>query len=499
MLTRYTEEGYEIAWEPQPGSQQFFLSAPYDEVLYEGTRGPGKTDALLMSFAQYCDRGFGAHWRGILFREQSTQLADVIAKSQQWFSRFAPEAVYIGGSGGYWRWPTGERLLMRHMRVPKDYYKYHGHEYPWIGWEELTNWPNAECYESMLTTNRSSYPGLTDSDGRILLHMLRQTRSTCNPFGVGHNWVKRKFIDPAPRFVPIHEPWTNPLTGEVRDRTRIAIHGTIWENKFLLENDPDYLGNLLAITDVNKRRAWLGGSWDITSGGMFDDLWDTDTHVLPRFGVPTHWPIFRAFDWGSARPFSVGWYTIAPDNGVLNVGTMKLRVITGDVFRIREWYGAKPGEDNTGLRLTNTQIAAGIKKREAELFPGRDVERGPADSAIYGDTSGKGKDETIAKDMAKAPNNIRFLKSKKGAGSRVNGWQKLREMLFEARTQNHEEPAFYSSVDCPEFNRLFPVLPRDESNPDDVNSDAEDHNGDEARYFVYRGKASLTTSPVTGR
>ena len=497
VATRFTDDGREVIWEPQPGSQQLFLSCPFDEVLYEGTRGPGKTDALLMSFAQFVGVGFGEHWRGILFREQSTQLADIIAKSKRWFNHFMPGARFIGGGGYKWIFPGGEELLMRHMRVPDDYWKYHGHEYPWIGWEELTNWAIKDCYESMLSTNRSSFPGIEDAKGNIIRRMPRQTLSTCNPFGVGHNWVKRKFIDPAPRMAPITEIFKNPFTGEEIKSTRCAIHGTIWENKYLLENDPHYLVNLLKITDHNKRRACLGGSWDITAGGMFDDLWDVDTHVLPRFDVPKDWLIYRAFDWGSAKPFSVGWYTMAPANGTLKIGDQNMRIIKGDTFRIREWYGCKTGEENVGLGLTNSQIGKGIKRREATLFPQHVVRRGPADSSIWGDTSGKGKDETIAKDIGRE--GIRFIKSKKGPGSRVNGWQKLRDMLAEARKPLREAPAFYSSVDCPEFQRCFPVLPRDEANLDDVDSDAEDHNGDEARYFVYRGKGSLSTKPVTGR
>lgn len=500
METLYTADGREIIWKPQPGSQELFINCPFDEVVYEGTRGPGKTDALLMSFLGNVGRGFGANWRGVLFREQASQLDDIIAKSQKWFPLIIPGARWIGGRSYKWRFPDGAELLLRHMRVPADYWKYHGHEYPWIGWEELTNWAIKDCYEAMMSCNRSSYPGVTDDNGLVILRMPRMYRATCNPFGIGHNWVKRMFIDPAPRMQPIIIETKHPLTGAVMRRTRCAIHGTIWENRFLLENDPQYLANLLAITDRNKRRAWLGGSWDITAGGMFDDIWDADSHILPRFDIPKHWSIYRAFDWGSAKPFSVGWYTIAPESGSLELGNGRtMRIIKGDTFRIREWYGCVKGADNTGIGLTNTQIAAGIKKREATMFPNHSVRRGPADSAIYGDTSGKGKDETIAKDMAKSPNGIRFIKSKKGAGSRVNGWQKLREMLSQVRVPQHETPAFYSSVDCPEFNRLFPILPRDEANADDVDSDAEDHNGDEARYFVYRGKGSLSETPVTGR
>lgn len=499
METAYTEAGEEIIWAPQPGSQQLFLNCPFDEVVYEGTRGPGKTDALLMSFLMNVGRGFGPNWRGILFREQANQLEDIVARTQRWFPLAFPGARFIGGRAYKWKFPDGEELLLRHMRRPVDYWKYHGHEYPWVGWEELTNWPIRDCYEAMMSCNRSSYAGVEDDDGNLILPMPRMYRATCNPFGVGHNWVKAMFIDPVPRMMPIEIVTVHPLTGEKMRRTRCAIHGTIWENKYLLENDPQYLANLLAITDRNKRRAWLGGSWDITAGGMFDDIWDVDTHVLPRFDVPKDWPVWRALDWGSAKPFSVGWYTICQANGTLKIGDTDRRVVKGDTFRVREWYGCKRGEQNVGLGLTNTQLAAGIKMREGILFPHHTVRRGPADSAIWGDVGGKGKDETIQKDMAKPPHNIRFVKSKKGAGSRVNGWQKLREMLAEARKPTHESPAFYSSVDCPEFQRCFPVLPRDEANADDVDSDAEDHNGDEARYFVYRAKGTLSITPVTGR
>jgi len=57
-----------VAWSPQPGSQTFFVTSPIFETLYEGTRGPGKTNALLMDFCQHVGQGFGAAWRGVLFR-----------------------------------------------------------------------------------------------------------------------------------------------------------------------------------------------------------------------------------------------------------------------------------------------------------------------------------------------------------------------------------------------------------------------------------------------
>ena len=177
-------------WAPQPGSQQFFVQCPFWEALYEGTRGPGKTQGLLMDFGQHVGQGYGANWRGVLFRETYPQLADVVAKSKKLFYQVFPGAKF-NASDYTWHFPDGEDLLLRHMSKEDDYWNYHGHEYPWIGWEELTNWASPACYEAMKSCSRSSHPG-----------MPRKYRSNCNPYGVGHNWVKAFWIDPAPAGVP---------------------------------------------------------------------------------------------------------------------------------------------------------------------------------------------------------------------------------------------------------------------------------------------------------
>jgi hypothetical protein len=118
-----------------------FLSCPVFECLYEGTRGPGKTDALLMSFAQVRGRGLRPAWTGILFRETYKQLADVIKKSKRWFASSSRGAKFLKSTTTYkWVFPGGEELLFRHGKDEDDYWDYHGHEYPWIGFEELTNW-----------------------------------------------------------------------------------------------------------------------------------------------------------------------------------------------------------------------------------------------------------------------------------------------------------------------------------------------------------------------
>lgn len=161
----------DVVWTPLGGSQEAFLRMPLFEVLYEGTRGPGKTDALLMDFCQFVGRGFGADWRGVLFRRTYPELGDVIAKSRKWFPQIFPGAKYNAGEH-YWTFPAGETLLFRHFKMPDDYWNYHGHAYPWIGWEELTTWPTPECYTSMFSCARSANPTIPI-----------RVRSTTNPYG----------------------------------------------------------------------------------------------------------------------------------------------------------------------------------------------------------------------------------------------------------------------------------------------------------------------------
>jgi len=122
-----------IIWAPHPGAQEAFLSCPADEALISGNRGGGKTDVLLMDFLQHVGQGYGAEWRGILFREEYTQLTDIINKSQKWVKQIFPGSKY-NGSEHKWTFPEGEMLYLRYMRVPSDYWNYHGHEYPWCGY-----------------------------------------------------------------------------------------------------------------------------------------------------------------------------------------------------------------------------------------------------------------------------------------------------------------------------------------------------------------------------
>jgi hypothetical protein len=448
-----------VIWAPQPGSQTLFVSCPVFEALYEGTRGPGKTNALLIDFCQHVGQGHGAAWRGILFRQNFPALADVVAKSEEWIRRAFPRARF-NPSTYTWKFPDGEQLLLRYMDNPKDYWNYHGHEYPWVGWNELTNWPDGRCYNVMKSCCRSSVKGVP-----------RKYRADANPYGPGHHWVKAYFVDGAPAGV---------IQTDQRGNRRVRIHGHWSENRILMEADPDYVNHLLEATvdDPDQQAAWVDGSWDVAAGTFFGPAWSRKVHVLQPFDIPQSWTIDRAFDWGSSHPFSVGWWAESDGTTATLSDKTTRHFPRGTLIRIGEWYGWQNGKPNTGLHMEGGQIAKGILEREKNRWPGRMVKPGPADASIFDVQDG----HCIAEGFKKA--GVTWTVANKNPGSRKNGWQLMRDRLGAAKRKPLEEPGLYVFADCLQFIRTVPMLPRDEKKPDDIDTNAEDHIADETRYRI---------------
>ena len=427
-------------WAPLPGAQFQFLTCPIYEALMEGTRGGGKTDTLLMSFAQNTGRGFGQHWRGVLFRLTYPQLADVVAKSKRWFTQFFPDAKF-NKADYVWEWPDGEMLFFRYGATEDDYWNYHGHEYPWLGFEELTNWRDLQFYEAMQSTCRSSYPG-----------MPRMVRATCNPFGKGHGPVKDRFRlgrDGIPPGTVIREAGQKP---------RVAIHSTLQENKILLANDPEYLQTLQAITDPNRRKAWLDGDWDIHVGAFFDGAWDAKRHIVQPFPIPASWKVWKAMDWGFAAPYCVLWLAMDPD---------------GCIYVWRELYG-KGEKDGEGSREPADVVARKVRKiEEHDERMGYEYRMNLADPAIFSNT---GTNNTIGGIFRSC--GIRWQEAWNGKGSIANGAQEIMRLLAEDKLK------IFST--CKHLLRTLPSIGPDDTDPEKYDSDGEDHAVDALRYGCMR-------------
>lgn len=483
-------------WTPQPGSQEAFLaSTPIFEVLMEGTRGGGKTDCLLMSYCLYVGKGFGPSWKGILFRQTYKQLTDVITKTKKWIPQIWPQAKF-NHSEHVWTFPGGEQLLLRQFKKPDDYWNYHGHEYPWIGWEELCNWPMDDGYKRMFSCCRSTEPG-----------MPRMIRSTTNPYGPGHNWVKQRFDLPNMRGLVR----ANLMDADnIPEPPRLAIHSHINENKILLGQDPDYVNRIAAAArNQAEKLAWLDGDWDVMAGGMFDDVWDRRYNLLRPFEIPLTWRIDRSFDWGSSKPFSVGWWARS-DGCDVDLGDGSVRsTMRGDLFRIAEWYGWT-GKSNEGVRMLATDISKGIVERELKWGWRRSgenwcrVKTGVADSQIFAAENGN----CIATDMKVKVRlddtlqypGIQWIPADKRPGSRITGWDQMRRMMKNAHPGEYgprEQAGLFVFDTCEQFVRTVPVLSRDDNEQDDIDTETEDHVADESRYRVrmegVRGGQGTTT------
>lgn len=422
-------------WRPQRGPQLRAIEADWcDELFFGGARGGGKSDFLLGDYLE--DVGLGDKWRGIIFRKTYNELEELQIRARELYPETG--AVYkSSASADYpfancWYWPTGATLKMRYLEHERDADGYQGHQYTWIGFDELTNHATPYGYNKLKACLRNPH-GI---HGRI--------RASGNPGGKGHIWVKARFIDIAPPYTPYDDPDTG--------LTRMFIPSRITDNKYLKDNR-QYIALLRSSGSVELVKAWLEGDWDIIAGAFFD-CWDRGKHVMRPFTVPSTWRRFRSFDWGSSRPFSVGWWAIADDDDI---------VPRGALVRYREWYGAS--EPNVGLKLSAEQVAEGIVKRdhsERYIYSVAD----PSCWKVDGGPS-------IAERMLKCGVLFRRADNK-----RINGWDQMRQRFVGI----DDKPMIYVFDTCIDSIRTIPLLQHDETHPEDIDSEMEDHAADDWRY-----------------
>ena len=446
-----------VIWSPQPRQIEFQKRGEY-EALYGGAAGGGKSDALLVEALRQVKI---PHYRAIIFRKTFPQLTELIDRSRELYRGAFPRAKY-NATEHCWTFPSGAKIYFGNMQHAKDKTNYQGKRYDFIGFDELTHFTWDE-YSYLMSRNRAGGPGT-----RVYL------RATANPGGIGHAWVKERFVTAAPPMTTIWEEnkVKRPDGSEqtVR-RSRVYVPATVFDNRRLLENDPNYVANLSMLPEAEKN-ALLYGSWDSFSGQVFrewrndpthyeDGLW---THVIKPFKIPSGWKIWRGFDFGYAKPFSVAWYAADYE---------------GKIYRIREYYGNKG--PNIGLQLNPAEIAAGIRRIEEEdpNLKGRTI-LGVADPSIFDRSRG----DSVADLMLRAPH---FIAWRPGDNTRLPGKMQYHyRMAFD----EHGECMFQVFDTCQHFIRTIPALVYDESNVEDINTDQEDHIYDECRYVLMENPIS---------
>lgn len=442
-----TDTSLDIIWQAQLGPQCDLISCPVFEVFFGGARGGGKTDGMLGDWLRHAE-DYGSNAIGLMIRRERTQLIETIERSRQIYARLGWQ---FKEQDKMWIAPNGARLRFAYLERDADAEAYQGHSYTRIYVEELTNFPDPKPVMKLMATLRSG-AGVPCC-----------FRATGNPGGPGHNWVKARYIDPAPGgYKVIQEPYKNPWTNETVYRERVFIPSKVTQNRYL---GADYVANLQMQGSEALVKAWLEGDWSVVEGAFFDN-WSMERHVLTPFEIPASWTRFRAMDWGSASPFSVGWWAIAEDDYSHNG-----RIIPrGALVRYREWYGASG--PNQGLKLTAAQVAQGIKGKEA----GDKIAYGVLDPSAFAVDGGPSIAEMMEREgvFFRKADNKRV--SQKGA---LSGWDQMRARLA---GDADGRPMLFVFETCRDFIRTVPSLQHDPDKPEDLDTDAEDHVADEARY-----------------
>lgn len=417
-------EGLEVddSWEPTPRQARALEFCDLaDEVFYGGSQGGGKT-VLALQHAYRLSNKHDGHRTLILRRTFPEVRKSLIPPSLRMYD--PKRAKFLVGEFT-WRFDNGSTIEFGHMEGPYDWVRYMGSEYDLIIWDELTHFTE-EMYTEVNTRCRTTK---TRRRKGIRPHVL----ATSNPGGVGHTWVKERFIEPA-------EPET-PFTS--KSHVMVYVPARLDDNPYI---DDDYRTQFDSLSPA-RRKALLLGDWDANDLQFFTE-WNKEIHVIEPFEIPSWWPRERGLDWGHHDPFAVVW-------GAWNDDT---------IYIYKEIYERF---------LTTDQQVALVK----QVNDGDHVSITYADTQIFAKT---GHGEPIATSYAR-----QGLPCVGAMKMRVSGWTAIRNRLV-PRIDAEGVPRcrIYIFSTCRNLIKEIGALPRDPRNSEDADSDAPDHACDALRYLV---------------
>jgi phage terminase large subunit len=419
--------------------EAFFKSLETPVLFYGGAKGGGKS--YLIRAREIFRRLTNEGTSGLIVRKTYPELlANHIRKFfveypfiRNWYNK-SEKTIY---------YPNGSTTEFSYLQNTDDVYTYQGREYEDVSIDEITQ-HEEEVFKILRTSVRTSNKDFAKASIPSML-------LTGNPGGIGHAWVKRLFID------------SNLKEEEDPDEFNF-VQAKVFDNKALLDADPAYIRRLQDLPD-DLRRAYLDGDWDIFAGQVFGEF-RRDSHVIKPYLPSQRYPHFLWIDWGYSGKESHEGAFAAYSSSLIKTsyqGETFNRVIT-----YQEWYGKYKTPEEWAEAIYQTSPIPYYRE-------------GRTDPAMHNtQTSGA---VSIAELMMRKWKTINAKKNwinlKKGSNNRIERVATVHNWLSMAPDGL---PYWLISERCPHLIRTLPLLVYDETNPEDVDTEGEDHPYDAVGY-----------------
>ena len=436
---------------PRPNEKQLLaLRETHRQVGYGGARGGGKSWFVRWKAVLLC-----LHYPGIRVLITRRTYKELLNNHIEPLKAMLGDLARYSASEKCFRFPNGSAIWFGYCACDADLGQYQGAEYDVWFCDEA-----GQFLESWIQQIDACIRGVNG--------FPKRSYYTLNPGGPSHGYFKRVFIDR--RFQEGEKP-----------EDYAFIQALCTDNKALMEMQPEYRLALQKLPPKLKQ-AWLYGRWDIFEGQFFEDFRMVPdpalcqkagitqaqaleqrrfTHVIPPFdlnsGSCRGWHILRSYDFGYAKPFSVGYWAVDYE---------------GTLYRILELYGCT-GVPNEGVKWTPEEQFKAMRELETThpWLKGRKFADSVADPAIFDASRGESIADTAA----------RFgIYWTPGDHKRIPGWMQVHYRL---QFDDRGYPRLYVFDCCKAFIRTMPLMMYSRTNPEDLNTELEDHCPDEVRYL----------------
>ena len=474
----------DLPYTPQP-KQKLLHGAEAKQIFWGGAAGGGKSYGILWDTIGFCLQNPGLD--AYLFRRTLGELEDnhirkiqneiplVLGKYNETKKRFE----FYNKAG----------INFCYCEKEKDVLRYQGAEIHLLAVDEA-----AHLTEYQLTYLRTRVRLGSWKPNPQHAHLLPRIVYGSNPGGPGHQFLKHTFIDPVPPMTYFFDSsLADPKNPEDKGWRSIFIPAKMADNVYL---DKSYAGQFKSLAP-ELARALTEGDWDAVVGAAFHNL-SRERHQLRSFMPPRHWTRFMSIDWGTAHPFSVGWYAVS-DGATLAAkdGWPERNLPAGAVIRYAEWYGTD-GRPNHGLRWSADQVALEILKKEKARNGESVMAYRVGDYAMWSQHDGPSPRERM---YFATDGQVALRQSKKDR--KVNYAEIIARLAGNPRfSEDGEtwEPMFFITANCTEFWRTVPPLILDDTDPDKGwGPNQEDHQADEISYALASRPFSTTEQEFADR